>query len=98
MKKKLLIIFALIVCVVLLGTATVIGGKQLEIPKDVREFYKDTDTKELIKQIEKVDDVIDEMTVRLSAPVTDEYIEKVVRDQLGYYCEGEIIFYNDLAN
>ena len=53
---------------------------------------------DLMAQIEKVDDVIDEMTIRLASPVTDKYIEDVVRNQLGYYNEGDIIFYNDLAN
>lgn len=52
----------------------------------------------LEEQIEEVKDIIDEVTVRLNAPVDDEYIERVARDELGLRREGEIIFYNDLAN
>ena len=54
--------------------------------------------KALESQVKEVEDVIDEINVRLDAPVTDEYIERVARDELGYRREGEIIFYNDLAN
>ncbi len=54
--------------------------------------------KSLESLAEEVKDVIDEINVRLDAPVTDEYIERVARDELGYRREGEIIFYNDLAN
>ena len=52
----------------------------------------------LEEQIEEVKDIIDEVTVRLNAPMDDEYIERVARDELGLRREGEIIFYNDLAN
>jgi len=52
----------------------------------------------LESQIAEVVDTIDEIEIRLGTPVTDEYIERVARDELGYRREGEIIFYNDLAN
>ena len=54
--------------------------------------------KALEAQVEEVVDIIDEINVRLDTPVTDEYIERVARDELGYRREGEIIFYNDMAN
>ncbi|MBQ6043408.1 MAG: septum formation initiator family protein [Clostridia bacterium] len=54
--------------------------------------------KALETQVEEVVDIIDEINVRLDTPVTDEYIERVARDELGYRREGEIIFYNDMAN
>ena len=85
-----------IVKLVIIGLLCLLVFAVIRVQLDLNELRKNKN--ELTKQIEKVEDVIDEMTVRLNAPVTDEYIEKVVRDQLGYYCEGEIIFYNDLAN
>ncbi|NCA93117.1 hypothetical protein EOM82_07775 [bacterium] len=53
---------------------------------------------ELLKQIGDVGDTIEEINIRLDTPVTDEYIERVAREQLGYSKNGEIIFYNYLAN
>jgi cell division protein FtsB len=53
---------------------------------------------ELIEQIGDVGDTIEKINIRLDAPVTDDYIERVVRDELKYRMEGEIIFYNNLAN
>ncbi len=53
---------------------------------------------ELIAQIGDVEDTIEEINIRLDTPITDDYIERVAREQLGYRKNGEIIFYNDLAN
>ncbi len=68
----------------------------LSIQMKLNELKKSKQAME--SQIEDVVDVIDELSIRLNTPVTDDYIERVARDELGYRREGEIIFYNDLAN
>lgn len=68
----------------------------LSIQMKLNELKKNKQALE--NQIEDVVDVIDELSIRLNTPVTDDYIERVARDELGYRREGEIIFYNDLAN
>lgn len=68
----------------------------LSIQMKLNELKKNKQALE--SQVEDVVDVIDELSIRLNTPVTDDYIERVARDELGYRREGEIIFYNDLAN
>lgn len=48
-------------------------------------------------QIQKIEDDITELTIRLNTPISDEYIERVAREQ-GYRMPNEIIFYNDIAD
>ncbi|MBQ3230011.1 MAG: septum formation initiator family protein [Clostridia bacterium] len=55
---------------------------------------------ELDARIEKaqlIQDNIDELELRIAAPIDEEYIERVARDQLGYRKPNEIIFVNDIA-
>ena len=49
-------------------------------------------------EINKISNDIDEITLRLETPLTDEYIKRVAREKLGYCDEDEIIFYNDLTD
>lgn len=48
-------------------------------------------------QIQAIEDDIAELTIRLNTPISDEYIERVAREQ-GYRMPNEIIFYNDIAD
>ncbi len=49
------------------------------------------------RQIQTIEDDITELTIRLNTPISDEYIERVAREQ-GYRMPNEIIFYNDIAD
>lgn len=53
---------------------------------------------EVQEQIKDVEDNIQEIKIRLDAPRTDEYIERVAREKLGYRKPNEIIFFNNIAN
>lgn len=48
-------------------------------------------------KVTALEDDITELNIKLSTPISDEYIERVAREQLGYRMPGEIIFYNDIA-
>lgn len=85
-----------IVKLTIIGLLCLLVFAVIRVQLELNELRKNKE--KAINQIEKIKDEIDETKVRLDAPVTDEYIQRVVRDQLGYYNEGDIIFYNDLAN
>ncbi len=85
-----------IVKLTIIGLLCLLVFAVIRVQLELNELRKNKE--KVINQIEKIKDEIDETNVRLDAPVTDEYIQRVVRDQLGYYNEGDIIFYNDLAN
>lgn len=68
----------------------------INIQMDLNDIKQEKE--KLAVQIEKVSDTIDEINIRLDTPLTEEYIERIAREQLGYRKNGEIIFYNDLAN
>lgn len=88
--SNLIVKFAVLCVVVILIFAVINIQMQLREQNRKRE--------ELVNQIDAVEDIIEEITIRLDAPVNDEYIERVAREKLGCRKEGEIIFYNDLAN
>ena len=48
-------------------------------------------------KVTALEDDITELNIKLSTPISVEYIERVAREQLGYRMPGEIIFYNDIA-
>lgn len=55
--------------------------------------------KELLQvQVEDLNDSIEEINLRLSAPLTLDTIEKVAREMYDYRDSDEIIFYNDIAD
>lgn len=62
----------------------------------IRELKQDK--ADIEAALQKVTDTIEEATIRINAPLTDEYIERVAREKLGYSMPGEIIFYNDLTD
>ena len=49
-------------------------------------------------QVQRLQDSIDELEIRIAAPVDDAFKERVARDRLGYRKPGEVIYYNDIAN
>lgn len=89
-NSNLIAKFAVLCIIVILIYAVIDIQMELNELKNTKE--------ELEEQIAEVEDVIEEVTIRLDAPITDEYIERVVRDKLKYRKSGEIIFYNTFAN
>lgn len=61
--------------------------------KDLRDKRE-----EKIEKVNKISDRIDELEIRISAPMDDDYIERVARERLGFRNPNEIIFYNDIAD
>lgn len=53
---------------------------------------------EMEEQIKDVEDNIQEINIRLETPLTDDYIERIAKEKLGYRKANEIIFYNDIAD
>ncbi len=53
---------------------------------------------ELENQITELRDNIDETKYRLSEEADEKYIERYVRQVLGYRYPNEILFYNDVAD
>ncbi len=82
--------FAFLSVLVILVFAVVNMQMQLSELKESKEQLEDT--------LQRVTDTIEETTIRLNTPMTDEYIERVAREKLGYRMPGEIIFYNDLTD
>lgn len=64
---------------------------QVEL-KELRALKEEKETR-----IQTLEDDITELTIRLNTPISDEYIERVAREQ-GYRMPNEIIFYNDIAD
>ncbi|MDD4125207.1 MAG: septum formation initiator family protein [Eubacteriales bacterium] len=89
-NSNLIVKFAVLCVIVILIFAVI--NIQIEL-NDLKNKKQD-----LIEQIGNVEDIIEEINIYLDAPITDEYIERVAREQLGYRKSGEIIFYNYLAN
>lgn len=54
--------------------------------------------RKLSVEIQTISDNIDEISLRLSTPLTDEYIERVAKERLNYRNPNEIIFYNDYTD
>ena len=85
---NIMVKFAFLCVLVILVFAVVNMQMQLS---ELRESKK-----QLEDSLQRVTDVIEEATIRLNTPLSDEYIECVAREKLGYRKPGEIIFYNDL--
>ena len=85
---NIMVKFAFLCVLVILVFAVVNMQMQLS---ELRESKK-----QLEDSLQRVTDVIEEATIRLNTPLSDEYIERVARDKLAYRKPGEIIFYNDL--
>ena len=51
-----------------------------------------------LEEVRAVSDRIDELEIRIAAPMDDDYIERVAREKLGFRNPNEIIFYNDIAD
>ncbi len=82
--------FAFLCVLVILVFSVVNMQMQLAELKESKEQLEET--------LQRVTDTIEEATIRLNTPMTDEYIERVAREKLGYRMLGEIIFYNDLTD
>ncbi len=82
--------FAFLCVLVILVFSVVNMQMQLAELKESKEQLEET--------LQRVTDTIEEATIRLNTPMTDEYIERVAREKLGYRMPGEIIFYNDLTD
>ena len=52
----------------------------------------------LEEQIKDVEDDIQELNIRLNTPLTDEYIERIAKEKLGYRRPNEIIFYSNIPD
>lgn len=52
----------------------------------------------LEEQVKDVEDNIQELNLRLETPLTDEYIERIAKEKLGYRNPNEIIFYNNIPD
>ena len=85
---NIMVKFAFLCVLVILVFAVVNMQMQLS---ELRESKK-----QLEDSLQRVTDVIEEATIRLNTPLSDEYIERGAREKLGYRKPGEIIFYNDL--
>ena len=53
---------------------------------------------ERAEAIQSLQDEIDELELRISAPIDDAFMERVARERLGYRRQGEIIYYNDIPD
>lgn len=82
--------FAFLCVLVILVFAVVNMQLQLKELKESKEQLEDS--------LRRVTDIIEETTIRLDTPMTEEYIERVARQKLGYRMPGEIIYYNDLTD
>ncbi len=51
---------------------------------------------ELVNQVQARQDAIDELELRIEAPVDDDFIERIARER-GYRKPNEIIFKNNIA-
>lgn len=89
-NDNIMLKFAFVCVLVILVFAVVNMQMQLA---ELRESKK-----QLEDSLQRVTDVIEETTIRLNTPLSDEYIERVAREKLGYRKPGEIIFYNDLTD
>ena len=87
---NIMVKFAFVCVLVILVFAVVNMQMQLS---ELRESKK-----QLEDSLQRVTDVIEEATIRLNTPLSDEYIERVAREKLGYRKPAEIIFYNDLTD
>ena len=87
---NIMVKFAFVCVLVILVFAVVNMQMQLS---ELRESKK-----QLEDSLQRVTDVIEEATIRLNTPLSDEYIERVAWEKLGYRKPGEIIFYNDLTD
>ena len=68
----------------------------------IKMQYELRDLKEkklvLEEQVQDIEDNIQEIQMRIDAPRTPEYYERVAREKLGYRNPNEIIFRNDIAD
>lgn len=53
---------------------------------------------QLEEELAVLEDRLIYMQLRLDAPITDEYIRWIARENLNYRDPDEILFYNDLAD
>lgn len=67
----------------------------INLQVQMKELRSELDTR--IEKAQQLQDNIDELELRIAAPIDEEYIERVAREQLGYRKPNEIIFVNDIA-
>jgi len=65
----------------------------INLQVEMNELRKERDAR--LQEVQQIQDAIDELELRISEPMTDEYIERVARE-LGYRKPNEIIFRNNI--
>ena len=65
----------------------------INLQVEMNELRKERDAR--LVEVQRIQDSIDELELRISQPLDDEYIERVARE-LGYRKPNEIIFRNDI--
>lgn len=88
-KSNLIIRVAFILIFIFLFVSVINLQVQMKELRDARDLR--------LAQLQSLSDSIDELELRIAAPMDDEYIERVAREKLGYRKPNEIIFYNDIA-
>ena len=59
----------------------------------MNELRKERDAR--LEQVQRLQDSIDELELRIAEPIDDEYIERVARE-LGYRKPNEVIYRNNI--
>jgi cell division protein FtsB len=67
----------------------------INLQVEMNDLRKERDTR--IQQVQRVQDNVDELKLRIKTPVDDEFIERIAREH-GYRKPNELIFVNDIAN
>ncbi len=88
-KSNLIIRVAFILIFIFLFVSVINLQVQMKDLRDARDAR--------LAQVQSLSDSIDELELRIAAPMDEEYIERVAREKLGYRKPNEIIFYNDIA-
>lgn len=65
----------------------------INLQVEMNELRKDRDAR--AEEVQRLQDSIDELELRIAEPIDDEYIERVARE-LGYRKPNEIIFRNNI--
>lgn len=67
----------------------------IDLQMQIKE--KSEEKAQIEAEVQQLEDDINELTIRLNTPISDEYIERVAREN-GFRMPNEIVFYNDVAN
>ncbi len=65
----------------------------INLQVEMNELRKERDAR--LEQVQRLQDSIDELELRIAEPIDDEYIERVARE-LGYRKPNEVIYRNNI--